>query len=175
MNRKVNVMNRKVNVRNRKATRKSLGQSMTELVVGLIVAVPVLLALVDCSIVVSGAQLGDANGLEAARIAASGDPNSSQQRVDAYIVKANSRLKGMVSDFRLDTKGLETSPANVGPEIQVLQEYGGLVRGTVTVRTKVNVTPFLVRIVYNGNRPLVLSSQHSFPFTYIVPRQKPVD
>lgn len=160
---------------NRTAKRNNLGQSIIELVVGLIVAVPVLLILVDCAVLVNGAQLGDVSCQDAARIAASGDPNSCKQRVDVYMGKVNSRLKGMVSNFELDNQGIETSPANVGPEIQMLKEYGGLVRGTVTVRTTIDVSPFFVKIVYNGKKPLVLRSQHTFPFTYIVPREKPLD
>lgn len=147
---------------------------MIELGAGMVVLLPIMLSLLDFSVVTLGAQSNDLTCREAARIAASGDPAEANDRVKAFITQANGRSRGMASNFELVNPGVEFQPANIVQQAQALSDYGGPVQGMVTVHTKVHVSPFLVRIIRPG-KPIEFQSVHSFPFTYIVPRTKPLE
>src|SRR5271156_6852678 len=119
-----------------KARSNHRGQSIVELVAGLIVVIPVLLVLIDCAFVLSGVQMADSTCREAARIAASGDPAQADTRIASFLAKANSSAKGMVKDYRLaGAGGVQFTPADIVQEEQPLLAYGGPLQGSVTVKT----------------------------------------
>jgi Flp pilus assembly protein TadG len=143
------------------------GQSMIELGAGLLILIPIVLAIFDLAVLVIAVQVNDNACREAARIAASGDPASASIRAASVIARANSTSSGMVSNFRM--VGVDLLPVDVATQVTALQPYGGTITGTVTVTTDVDVKPFIVQWVYSGGRPLTFRSRQSFPFTYVVP------
>jgi hypothetical protein len=143
------------------------GQSLVELGAGLLVIIPMILVILDLAVLVIAVQTNDNACREAARIAASGDPNSAQIRAQSVINRANTTSHGIVSNFRLIS--VDLSPANMASQVAALQPYGGTITGTVTVTTDVDVRPFVVQWVYSGGQPLTFRSRQSFPFTYVVP------
>jgi len=143
------------------------GQSATELCMGLIVLIPLILVLFDLSVIVLGVQLNDATCREAARVAALGDPTSCTTRAQAVINRANNQGSSMLSNFQLISCNSTVSAA----DIAALQPYGGPVSGEVKVTTKVDIRPFVVHLVYTGSSPLHFQSVQTYPFTYTVPNQ----
>lgn len=141
------------------------GQSATELCMGLIVLVPIILVLFDLSVIVLGVQLNDATCREAARVAALGDPTTCSTRAQAVINRANNQGSSMLSNFQLITCNSSVSAA----DIAAMQPYGGPVSGTVSVTTRVDIKPFVVHLVYTGSSPLHFQSVQTYPFTYTVP------
>lgn len=148
--------------------KRKYGQSSVELVAGLFILVPIVLVLFDLAVIVIGVQVNDQTCRQAARAAASGAPDTAEQRAEAIVTRANSQGSSMLSNFTL-IKPLIFNPTDVIQQADDLDPYGGTVTGTVTVQTEVQVTPFIVPYVYSGGAPLVFRSSQTFPFTYVVP------
>ena len=142
-----------------------MGQSLMELAVGLCVLIPVMLVVFDLAMIVLAVQQNDALCREAARAAASGDPNTIKQRATAVVAQANKKAAGMMANYQLVSL---TSTASA-TYLASLGQYGGPVNATVTAQTQVDVKPFVVQYAYNGKSPLQFKSQQTFPFTYVVP------
>jgi len=147
--------------------RRRKGQSIVELAVGLMALIPIVLVIFDLAVIVIGVQVNDSTCREAARVAASGDPNDAQARAAAVVARANQRASGMLSNFVL----VNVNNTVTAQQMLALQPYGGPVQGTVTVQTEVDIRPFVVQYAYAGKSPLTFRSQQSFPFTYVVPNK----
>ena len=145
--------------------RRARGQSLMELAVGLAVLIPVILVIFDLAMIVLAVQTNDALCREAARAAASGDPNTMNQRATAVIKQQNLKSKGMASNYQLISL---TSTASAS-YLASLGQYGGPVNGNVTAQTQVDVKPFVVQYAYGGQSPLQFKSSQTFPFTYVFP------
>lgn len=148
--------------------KKKRGQSIIELAVGLLCLIPIVLVVFDLAVIVIGVQINDSTCREAARVAASGNPNDATARAKAVVARANQRAAGMLSNFTL-IEPVTLSPANLLTQMAQLQPYGGPVSGQVTVQTEVDVKPFVVQYAYSGQSPLKFRSQQTFPFTFVVP------
>lgn len=152
--------------------RKGRGQSTVELCAGLIILIPLVLVLFDLAVIVIGVQVNDQTCRQAARSASSGDPATAQQRAQAIISRANQQGSSMLSNFTLS--GFIFNPGTILTDTDALRApngYGGTVSGTVTVRTTVEIRPFIVPAVYSGGAPLVFVASQTFPFTFLVPNQ----
>lgn len=152
--------------------RKRVGQSIIELAVGLMALIPIVLVIFDLAVIVIGVQINDSTCREAARVAASGDPNQAYDRANAVVQRANARAAGMLSNFSLkksDVTFAPSAPNDPISQVTSLAPYGGPVQGTVSVRTTVQIRPFVVQFAYNGQSPLTFQSSQTFPFTYVVP------
>ena len=153
--------------------RRHSGQSTVELCAGLLVLVPLVLVLFDLAVIVIGVQVNDQTCRQAARSASSGDPATAQQRAEAIIARANQQGSSMLSNFQLSQ--FTFNPGTVIADTNALRTsnggYGGTVSGTVTVRTSVEIRPFVVPAVYSGGAPLVFVAEQTFPFTYLVPNE----
>lgn len=141
------------------------GQSSVELVCGLILLVPLVLLLFDLCIVVLAVQINDSTCREAARVASTGDPTNANTRATAVVARANKQGSSMLSNFTLVSCNSSVTAA----DIAALQPYGGPVTGTVSVVTRVDVKPFIVKYAYGGGAPLQFQSSQTFPFTFVVP------
>jgi Flp pilus assembly protein TadG len=148
--------------------RRKRGQSIVELAVGLMALIPIVLVVFDLAVIVIGVQINDSTCREAARVAASGNPNDALDRAKAVVARANQKASGMLSNFQLvpQPNGVKT---NVTSNLPQLLQYGGPVQGTVQVETEVDIKPFVVQFAYNGQSPLKFRSRQSFPFTYVFP------
>lgn len=155
--------------------RNSKGQSLCELAAGLIVAIPIFLALVDCSFLLIGAAAADNLCRDAARAAASGPPSIllAGERVVTSTGEPVKRAKAVM--HRVYRLGL---PITVREEelrvVETLQNpmpdatTGGSINGTVVVNSTVDVyPPFILGVVNRSAIPM--KSRHGFPFTYVVP------
>jgi len=153
-------------------TNCATGQSLIELVVGLLALIPIVLAIFDLAVIVIAVQMNDSTCREAARVAASGPPDTQdiQQRAGAIITRANKRASAMMSNFQL-ISATSTASSNYISGLQTSngQTFGGPVNGTVTVITEVDVRPFIVQWCYNGVTPLRFRSSQTFPITYVIP------
>ncbi len=141
------------------------GQSLFEVSIALFLIVPVLLLVCDLAMIVIGVQANDSTCRDAARLAASGDPNTAKLRALAVIARANHNMNGFVSNFSLVNLDSTVTPA----QLASLNPYGGTITGAVTVSTEVEVRPFLVHWLYSGKQPMTFHSRQSYPFTYVVP------
>ena len=145
--------------RNRKAV------TVLEMVMGLILVIPVLLFLIDATLITLAVQINDNAAREAVRLAASGDPSQALSRAQQVIKRINQGTAGYVSNVTL--ANLTFNPTNLLSTETSLVPYGGVVQGSVTVQTKVTVTPIVISYVYSG--PFIFQSSQSCPVTYNVP------
>ena len=145
--------------------RKKQGVTILEMVVGLIVLIPVILLLIDLVLITLGVQINDHAAREADRLAASGDPVQALARAQAVIDRIAKSTGGYVS--KLTLKSLTFTPANLLTTESSLVPYGGVIQGSVTVRTEVTVTPIAISYVWTG--PFVFDSEQTCPITYDVP------
>ena len=150
------------------------GQSIIEMIVGVIVLIPICLVLFDLAVIVLGVQLNDATCRDAARAAASGDPSNATARATAIVSRANARSHGqIVANFAM----VGGANVNIVSQPTPHQEQttglwvnpGGPITGTATVTTKCEVRPFVVYMVYTGQTPLIFQSRQTFPISYVVP------
>jgi Flp pilus assembly protein TadG len=141
------------------------GFALVELAVGLVLLLPVALVLLDFAVIVMSVQVNDSICREAARAAATGDPNNASARATAIVNVAKSGDRAFVSNIRLITVSSTVTAA----ELAKLTPYGGPVQGSVTVQTSIEVRPFIVQWAYNGKSPLIFHSKQTFPYSYSVP------
>lgn len=141
------------------------GSSLIELVLGLIALIPVVLVIFDLSVIAIAVQVNDSTCREAARAAATGNPLDAQTRAQTIINRANTNQSMLCSNFMLVSALSTVTPQ----DIAALGTFGGPVTGTVTVKTDVQVRPFIVQYAFTGKSPLHFQSQQSFPFTFQVP------
>jgi hypothetical protein len=141
------------------------GASLIEMVVGLMVVIPIMLLLIDLVLIVLAVQFNDHAAREADRLAASGDPSQALLRAQACIDRINKNSGGYISNVTL--KKLSFSPATLLATEAALIPYGGVVQGSVTVKTQVTVLPF--GLAFINNKPLLFDSAQTCPITYDVP------
>ena len=139
--------------------------TLLEMLMGLMVAVPLVLLFIDLILITMAVQVNDAAAVECVRIAASGDPNSAALRVNTIMARINKNTGGFVSGLTLGS--LTFTPSTLLATEATMIPNGGTVQGSVTVVTKVTVKPMMVSAFSNG--PLVFSSSQSCPVTYVVP------
>lgn len=159
--------------------RKKTGQNMVELILGLIVAIPILLSIIDLGFIAMGASANDSVCKEAAQAAAAGPPSSSKApsqsqlstgqsgydlAVNVIKVHQPTRLPAKVSDQPLVTEQLIDVPP---------PEQGGSVDGEISVTTTVKVSPPFIVGAYFGKDGLSLKAKHVAPFTFVVPKVVP--
>jgi hypothetical protein len=125
---------------------RNVGQSLVELVVGIAVLIPIMLVIFDLAVIVIAVQMNDSTCREAARVAASGSPSDVQQRANAIVARANARASSMMSNFTLVSYS-NTAPTNY---MSTIGQFGGPINGTVTIKTQVDVRPFIVQWAYAG-------------------------
>lgn len=134
------------------------GQSTVELIAGVIVIIPIILCLVDLSIIAQSSFKNDSICREACRAAAAGDPKDCQKNAEQEISKYNTA--GGFTRF-----SLAGSPTTQNLELPASGH--GLVRGTVSVKTSASVhAPFIIGF-FSPN--FTLQTEQSFPFTYTMP------
>lgn len=151
--------------------RRGAGASSVELVFGLMLLVPVALVLLDLGFIMMSVFSNDSLCREACRAAAATDPKDAEKIAEQIVSKANT-TGGTHTVYSLAGKpeltGLKVPPA----------EQGGLVEGSVTTHTSVEVKPmFLVGIFYGG-KPINFVTQKTFPYTYVMqpaPKKEPTN
>lgn len=141
------------------------GQSLVEVCGALIVFIPLLLFLIDGLFIFLGASMNDSICRDAARAAASGPPS----RVDA-IATPKGRALTVINHVYFsalpmkvrDTVDVKENVRDIPPNSQ-----GGFVDGEVTVGTTIDIYPPFS--LGSGSTQIVLKSQHTVPFTYVMP------
>lgn len=143
--------------------RKFSGISTVEMLAGLAVLIPIVLTLFDLGCIISGVLVNDTICRDVARAVSEGDPATAKQRAEQLVAQANKKNGAVVSNYVLVGDPVNADLVVPAPEV------GGLVKGTVTVRTRVDVRPpFLVGVVYGGEG-LKFDSQQTFPYTFVAP------
>lgn len=157
-------------------SRRIVAASLVEVTCGSVVLFLVVIILVDLGLLIYGVSLNDSVCRDAARKSASGNPIQAESRALLLIEQVNSRNgmnSSMVSHFRLvpPVKIEITSQPKLrrSSENDELVNPGGLVTGSVTVTTQVEVKPFALQFVLGGNTPLKFQSRQTFPITYVMP------
>jgi Flp pilus assembly protein TadG len=145
--------------------RSARAVTLLEMVMGLIVLMPVLLMVMDLTVITLAVQINDNAARESVRLAASGDPSQAQARAQQVIARINAGTSGYVSNITLSQ--LTFNPANLLVSAAALVPYGGVITGSVTVQTQATVTPFVVQYVCPG--PYLFNSAQTCPVTYTVP------
>lgn len=153
---------------------RACGQSLIEVTAGLIVLVPVVIVLIDLSVILLGVQTNDANCRNAARAAAEGDPAEASFRAQAVMNRSNLQAnQPLISGSRLilPVEVKISSRPLTEPDIATGKQMntGGPVTGTATVTTEVEIRPFIVHMMYGGKSPLKFTSRQSFPMSYVAP------
>ncbi len=158
--------------------RQQVGHSMIELAAGLIVCVPVFLAVIDLAFIGMGASANDAVCRLAAEAVAAGPPSTSNAPSTNKLSAGQSGFDIAVSVIKLHQP--TKLPAQVSDQPAVTEQLvdvpppdqGGSVEGEVSVTTTVLITPPFIIGAYYGKNGVSLSSKHVVPFTYVVPRAK---
>ncbi len=159
---------------NRRANTR--GQSLAELAAGMMIFIPIILILVDCSIIMIGVSANESACRDAARAAASSAPasmisgqahsvsaSSAPYKAALTVIKNLYATGGLASiDQSLVMKEALQDPLPQSPQ-------GGALNGTVSVETTASVSPpFLLRaFVENGT--FKFKCTQSYPYTYIMP------
>lgn len=147
---------------------------MVEFLCGLVVLVPIVLLAIDLVSIYSGYSLNNRMCADAARAAASGPPDALMSR------SPRSRAEGVIHnvyDEATVKKYNVLGRVVIHPDCVVTERLtspipsaalGGPIDGDVTVQTTVDVIPpFLIKQFMPGG--VTLSTQQTFPYTYIVP------
>jgi hypothetical protein len=154
--------------------RRSAGQSLIELCVGLIIFVPVILVLIDLGVMLFGVELNDKNCRIAVRAAAAGSPAEAQ-------VRAQSVLRESESARHIDMLGQSqiVLPVNVAVSSEPQSEKdfaaekqifpGGPVIGTATVTTEIRINSLFIHVLYGAKSPLLFRATHSEPICCVLP------
>jgi len=150
------------------------GQSLLEATFGLTVIVAIVIALVDLAIVIYGVSLNDFTCRNAARAAAAGNTGEAEYRARVAIDQSSTHgFANIISHPTLILPvemNLTSQPiARRDPETDRFSNPGGLVTGTVTVTTQLEVRPLAMDFVFRRQAPLVFRSTQSFPIHYILP------
>jgi hypothetical protein len=160
----------------RRFTRRQKGQSLFELVAGLMVFVPIILLLIDCAVIMMGVSINDAACHDAARAASSGPPATSTSGAEHPVGPASSPYKRALTVVKdvysagglvRISHSLSVREALSDPVPQV--PTGGPVIGQVTVQTTASVSPpFLLR-VFVENGVFEFKNTQRYPYTYVMP------
>ncbi len=149
----------------RRSQRRTFGVTILEMVMGLIVLIPVVLLLIDLTIIALAIQVNDNAAREADRLAASGDPSQALARAQQVLKRVNQNSSGYASNITLAK--LTFSPTDLVKQAAAFVPYGGVISGSVTVQTQVTVNPLIIAYVAKG--PYIFQSSQTCPITYIVP------
>ncbi len=156
--------------------RNRKGQSLAELAAGLMVFIPIILLLVDCSVIMIGVSTNEAVCRDAARAASAGPPASlisgsshgvgpsaGPYKRALTVVKDIYAAGGLVKiSETLAIKEALQDPLPVAPQ-------GGPVIGSVTVETTADISPpFFIR-VFVENGTYQFKNTQSYSYTYVVP------
>mgnify|MGYP003394146153 CR=1 FL=1 len=157
-------------------SRQKAGASLVEVTCGSVLLFFVVIILVDLGLLIYGVSLNDSVCRDAARKSASGNPIQAESRALLLIEQMNNRNSGnvgLVSHFRLvppvEIEITSQPKLRRNPENDLLVNPGGLVTGSVTVTTQVEITPFVLQLFLGGNAPLKFQSKQAFPISYVVP------
>lgn len=157
-------------------TPTSRGQSLVELLAGLVVIIPVVLFLIDAGTLFLGATENNQVCRDSARAAASGEPGdvttagsdrdvpAGKQPFDraASVIRRTCKPGGAIR-MSPDPKVTETLRAPLPT-----QPFGGPVDGEVTVETTVTVyPPFLVSTIV-GPGGVSFKTSQTFPYTWVM-------
>lgn len=141
-------------------------QSAMELVCGAIVLIPLVLFCIDASTVYMGQSLNSTVCRDAARAAANGPPSSicptltPKQRAEV-VVRRTQKTEGAI---RLNPEVACTENVTRVPTMP----FGGMVEGTVTVQTSVDVyPPFIIKYCVPSGA-VKLSASQTYPFTWVM-------
>ena len=158
------------------SSRQKTGASLVEVTCGSVLLFFVVIILVDLGLLIYGVSLNDSVCRDAARKSASGNPIQAESRALLLVEQMNNRNglnNAMVSHFRLvpPVKIEITSQPNLrrDPENDKPVNPGGLVTGSVTVTTQVEITPFVLPFILGQRPPLKLQSRQTFPISYVMP------
>ena len=153
--------------------RQKAASSLVEVTCGSVVFCLVAIILVDLGILIYGVSLNDSVCRDAARKSATGNPVNAESRALFFIDQTNSRNNGLVSRFRLipPVKTIITSQPRLRRNAENDQPVnpGGLITGSVTLTTEVEISPFLLHYLIGQKLPLKLRSTQSFPISYVLP------
>jgi hypothetical protein len=145
-----------------------------EMAAGLIVVIPVVLLIIDCATLYLGASMNDTICRDAARAASLGPPDSispgePKRRAEGVVRKAN-KTAGAI---RLDPDVTVTEDIKQVPDAQ----YGGPVKGTVTVDTTVHVfPPFLLLAFLNAtDKGIDFTTNQTYAYTWNRPSTATAD
>lgn len=145
---------------------RARAQSITELLVGLIALIPVILILIDMGSLIIGSAFNSELCRDAARAAANGPPSAianaePQKRAETVVNRKRIQCAGNISI---------NSPIQVWETVREplpAKPFGGQVDGEVTVQTSVTVRPpFLVSaIVPHG---VEIKAKQTYPYTWVM-------
>lgn len=159
-----------------KTNLRKTGQSLVELAAGLMVFVPIVLLLIDCSVIMIGVSTNEAICRDAARAASAGPPatmasagSHSAGPGTAPYQRAQAVVRNVYAVGGL-LKISETMAINESLQDPLPQApQGGAIVGTVTVQTTAEISPpFLIR-VFVENGVYQFQNSQSYPYTYVMP------
>lgn len=136
--------------------------------------VGIVISLLNLAIVIYGVSLNDSACRNAARAAAAGNANEADYRAQVAIDQSHSDKYGTIISCPKLVAPVEVhltqQPATRhDPETGKLINPGGLVIGTATVKTQVEIRPFAMDFIFMRREPFVFRSNQTFPIHYIVP------
>lgn len=142
------------------------GQSIVELVVGLIVIIPIILFCVDAAMLYMAVNLNDNVCRDAARAASAGPPDAitsgePKRRADAIVKKVNKFSGSIVLDPNVVVAESLTGTLPKAP-------FGGPVKGDVTVTTAVTVYPPFVLAIFTSTG-FKFTAQKTLAYTWAMP------
>lgn len=150
--------------------RSSRAQSFVELGTGMVVLLPLVLAVIDMGFIGVGASINDAVCRDAVRAAASGPPSQKVKGI-RKVGPGSEPYKRALSVLKMQAPSNASVSINEQMEIEEnleedepAEEIGGSVVGEISVRTTVSIVPPFQLQMFSG--PVTLSSTHTQPYTY---------
>lgn len=130
-----------------------------ELIGGLTLLIPIVLAFFDLSFLVLGATTNDTICRNATRIAAAGSPETAAQRAEMALARERQQT-GPLRNLRI----VNGYPINQGTSDPNAQGPAG---GQVTLRTSVDVQLPVPLEAFVNLRQVTVSSEQTYPYTFV--------
>ena len=147
------------------------GQSITELVVSIIIIIPVVLFLFDLAIMIIAVQTNDHIAKNAARVASQSDPLSAKLKAQTLISQARHNIQPFIKSLTMTNYSTNLT----SQDILNWQNNGGLVLhvsttntvpGIVSITTQIKVQGFIIPWFIASGQNMSFNSTHQYPFSF---------
>ncbi len=153
--------------------KRQSAQSLIEVTLGIVILVPIILLILDLSLILWGVQANALTCRNAVRAAASGDPVNAGQRAQSVVERQDGRSSSTLISNSVVVPPIEVKIIN-SPTAQPdaisgqLINPGGPIDGTISVTTSVEIKGFILQAFFSKQNPLRFSSRETFPITFVV-------
>ncbi len=147
------------------------GQSIIELIGGLIIIIPIVILLLDLAIIVMAVQTNENIAKNAARVASQSDPLSAQAKAQALVNQASFTLGSFIKSIKMTNYSTNLTSTDIQNWINnggiVVHSNGSIdIPGQVSITTTIKVQGFIIPLFLSSGQPINFKSTHQYPFSF---------